>query len=119
MRNATVLRRGAAVEDRPEEVLSAKPHICFVAPYAWPVLARDPSLKIVGGAEVQQAILARVLRRAGYRVSMICLDYGQPERAEVDGITVHKVYKPDAGIPVLRFIHPRLTAVWRAMREVD
>jgi|SRR5882672_11339128 len=94
-------------------------HVCFVAPYAWPVLSQDPKLKVVGGAEVQQCILARLFVRSGYRVSMICCDYGQPDRAEVDGITVHKVFAPQAGLPVLRFLHPRLTLMWRALREVD
>jgi glycosyltransferase involved in cell wall biosynthesis len=98
---------------------ASRPHICFVAPYCWPVLAQDPKLKVVGGAEVQQCILARLLVRDGYRVSMICCDYGQPDRVEVDGITVHKVFAPDAGLPVLRFVHPRLTLMWRALREVD
>ena len=98
---------------------TARPHVCFVAPYCWPVLSQDPKLKMVGGAEVQQCILARLLVRDGYRVSMICCDYGQPDRAEVDGITVHKVFAPDAGLPVLRFLHPRLTLMWRALREVD
>ena len=98
---------------------AAKPHVCFVAPYCWPVLSQDPSLKIVGGAEVQQCVLARLFVRGGYRVSMICCDYGQPERAEIDGITVHKVFAPEAGLPVLRFVHPRLTSMWRALHAVD
>ena len=48
-----------------------RPHICFVAPLAWPVLAHAADIDVIGGAEVQQAILARSLARAGYRVSMI------------------------------------------------
>ena len=101
------------------ESVNGAAHICFVAPLAWPVFSRDPRLGVVGGAEVQQSILARVLARAGHRVSMICLDFGQPERVELDGVTVHKTYRPDAGIPGLRFVHPRITGMWRAMREVD
>ena len=109
----TGLGGAAAVRRRREEALS----FCFVAPYAWPVLARDASLGIVGGAEVQQCILARLLARHGVRVSMITLDFGQPPRAEVDGIVVHKTFRPHEGIPALRFVHPRLSATWRALGE--
>jgi glycosyltransferase involved in cell wall biosynthesis len=94
-------------------------HICFVAPHAWPVFSADPHIAEVGGAEVQQAILARLLGAHGYRVSMICLDYGQPDGTVIDGVTVHKAFRPHAGVPVLRFLYPRLTTMWRLLRNVD
>lgn len=97
----------------------AKPHVCFVAPTTWPVLARDPDIRLVGGAEVQQSMIAPALARRGYRVSMVCLDYGQPDPAVVEGVTVHKIHKPDEGLPVLRFLHPRLTSMWSALKRID
>src|SRR6266849_6801137 len=109
--------------DGPRPLLPAndlpRPHICFVAPNIWPVFSHDPDNQLIGGAEVQQSILARALVRVGYRVSMISLDFGQPQRVLLDGVMVHKAYRPNAGLRVLRFIHPRITTLWRAMRAVD
>jgi glycosyltransferase involved in cell wall biosynthesis len=95
------------------------PHICFVAPAAWPVLVAAREIEFVGGAEVQQTILARNLVRRGYRVSMICGDYGQPDRVTVDGITVIKSGSRISGLPVVRFFHPRLTGLWSALKAAD
>ncbi|HTM62004.1 MAG TPA: glycosyltransferase family 4 protein [Burkholderiales bacterium] len=112
------LRSGAPAQG-PRSFARRKPHICFVAPYAWPVLSRDPNIQVVGGAEVQQCVLARLLADNGYRVSMISFDYGQPSPALVDGVTVYKSFSENAGIPVLRFLHPRLTTMWKVLREVN
>ena len=112
------VRAGTAGRARPE-TLRARKHVCFVAPHAWPVLSRDPHLEVVGGAEVQQAILARLFAANGYRVSMIALDYGQPGVARVDGVTAYKAFAPRAGAPLLRFLHPRMTSMWRALRNAD
>ena len=121
MSAATLRQSGVPAQGRAGAVSASrrKPHICFVAPYAWPVFSRDPNIQVVGGAEVQQCVLARLLADNGYRVSMISFDYGQPSPVLVDGVTVYKSFREDAGIPVLRFLHPRLTTMWRVLREVD
>jgi glycosyltransferase involved in cell wall biosynthesis len=93
--------------------------VCFVAPLAWPVLSRDPGIPLVGGAEVQQAILARLFARHGHRVSMITLDFGQPDRTTVDGVRVHKAFSMKQGLPMVRFLHPRMTSMWRALEAAD
>ena len=119
MRTAALVREGVAQAERPEQVLPVKRHICFVAPNIWPVLSRDPGIKLVGGAEVQQSVLIRLLQRDGYRVSVVTLDFGQPDRALVEGVVVHKTFRPQDGIPVLRFLHPRLSSTWRALKDAD
>jgi len=95
------------------------PHICFVAQYAYPLLTGDYTEQILGGAELQQVTLARELASREYRVSMICLDFGQADGIEVDGITIHKTVRPNSGIPIFRFVHPRLTSLWSCLKRVD
>jgi len=93
--------------------------ICFVAPMAYPVLAQDRSLRFAGGAEVQQVGIATALARRGHRVSMICHDHGFPDGESIRGVRVFRMCGPSAGLPVVRFVHPRLTSLWSAMRRAD
>ena len=99
--------------------MAAKYRFCFVSPYGYAALARDPSLPFVGGAEVQQSFLAPELARRGHRVSMVTMDFGQRHGGDANGVTVLNSHDPDAGVPVLRFVHPRLTSTWSAMKEAD
>ncbi|HEX7686154.1 MAG TPA: glycosyltransferase family 4 protein [Burkholderiaceae bacterium] len=95
------------------------PHICFIAVHIYPVLVQGTGLGFVGGAEVQQAVQMRALRRAGYRISVLAKDDGQPDVVEVDGITIHKI-PSDAGrgLRGTRFLYPRLTDVVGLLRRV-
>jgi glycosyltransferase involved in cell wall biosynthesis len=96
-----------------------EPSICFVGLANLPVLAREYGQHGVGGAEVQQTLLAKALARRGYVVSMVVADYGQPDGASWEGVTTWRAYKFAAGLPLMRFIHPRWTAVWSALKRAD
>ena len=73
----------------------------------------------IGGESVQQTLLAKAFVDLGYDVSMVVTDLGQGDAEVIDGIRVYKSFRPDAGIPVLRFIHPRFTSLWQALKRAD
>ena len=95
------------------------PSICFVGLRNLPVLAREYGRHGAGGAELQQTLLARGLEHRGVTVSMVVADYGQPDGAAWDGIKTYKAARPEGGIPLLRFIHPRWTRLWAALKRAD
>ncbi len=93
--------------------------ICFLGLENLPVLAPEFNQHGIGGEQVQHTLLARALARRKHAVSMVVHDYGQADRACWNGITTYKTYREDAGIPIFRFIHPRWTSVWSALRRVN
>lgn len=95
------------------------PHICFVGLGNLPALMPEYGRFGFGGAELQQVLVAKALAKRGLKVSMVVADHGQPDQAGWDGVTTFKAYRPDAGIPVIRFIHPRWTGLWAALRRAD
>jgi glycosyltransferase involved in cell wall biosynthesis len=93
------------------------PSVCFVGLRNLPVLAREYGAHGAGGAEVQQTLLAKALVRQGLKVSMIVADYGQPDGASWQGVKTYKASGLEEGIPVVRFVHPRWTRLWSAMKR--
>jgi glycosyltransferase involved in cell wall biosynthesis len=91
--------------------------ICFVGIANLLVLAPEYRTHGIGGAELQQTLLAKALVRRGLKVSMIVADYGQADGSVWDGIVTHKAYRMDAGMRGLRLLHPRSTGVWSAMKR--
>lgn len=93
--------------------------ICFIGFDNLPMLAPEFEQYHLGGESVQQTLLARALARRGHDISMIVTDYGQPDAAMWDGIKVFKAYRRDAGVKMIRFIHPRWTGMWSALKRAD
>ena len=83
------------------------------------LLAPEYCGQLVGGEAVQHALLGRALARRGHDVSMVVADHGQADGARWEGIRVFGSYRLDAGLPVLRFIHPRWTGMWSALKRAD
>jgi glycosyltransferase involved in cell wall biosynthesis len=93
--------------------------VCFVGMSNLPVLAREYNQHPIGGEQVQHTLLARALAKRGYRVSMVTADYGQADASVWDGITVYKAFAFAEGLPVLRFVHPRWSKLWAALKRAD
>jgi glycosyltransferase involved in cell wall biosynthesis len=96
---------------------NAHTRICFVGLENLPVLSRQYNHHGIGGEQVQQTLLARAFVRRGMAVSMVVADYGQADGEVIDGITLIKAHGLTDGIPILRFIHPRLTKLWWALER--
>jgi hypothetical protein len=93
--------------------------ICFVGLDNLPVLAPEFEQHGIGGAQLQQSLLAKALVRRGFPVSMVVGDYGQQDGAVWNGVRTNKAYSAREGIPVVRFVYPRWTKLCAALRRAD
>ena len=93
--------------------------ICFVAHGVYPLLSKSCSVDRIGGAELQQVQIGKGLRNKGIDVSYVVFDHGQPDVENIDDLTLHKSFQEDEGIPVIRFLYPRLYKIWKALLRAD
>lgn len=93
--------------------------ICIVGLDDYPLFAGEQGTQRVGGESVQHLLLARAWRDLGLQVSVIVKDHGQGARRMIDGIELIAAHRHDAGVPVLRFVHPRLTRLLAALAAAD
>lgn len=105
-------RPGAAV-DRP-----GKARIAIVAHFAYGAFSGG-ARGHVGGVEFQTTMLARWLTSRGHDVVLITWDEGQEDGARIDGVELRAVCRSDAGLPGVRFVHPRWSSLIGALRRAD
>jgi glycosyltransferase involved in cell wall biosynthesis len=93
--------------------------ICFVGLDNYPILNSEYAKERFGGESVQQVLIAKALVDLGYEISTVVHNYGQKDGEVIDKIKVWTSYQPSGGIPIFRFIHPRITSVWKALKRAN
>jgi glycosyltransferase involved in cell wall biosynthesis len=93
--------------------------ICIVGLDSYGLLSGEGDLRYVGGESVQHVLLARAWRDLGYDVSITVFDDGQGDRRVVDGITTISAHRRNAGLPGLKFFHPRASKLFAALLAAD
>lgn len=93
--------------------------ICIVGLDDYAMLTGDTAYGAIGGESVQHVLLARAWRDLGLDVSIVVHDHGQGRVTEVEGLRAIAAFPKRGGARVLRFLHPRVTGLMRAMRDAD
>lgn len=91
--------------------------ICFVSPSAYPLLVPSAGGGWTGGAEAQLCTMGRKLSELGLDVHFIVGDWGQDDRVEVDGVTVHRAtFRYMGGSN--RYVLPDWWRIFRILRRI-
>jgi glycosyltransferase involved in cell wall biosynthesis len=73
----------------------------------------------IGGVERQTSFTARWFAARGHPTSLVTWGEGPSGDERVGDVQIIKLCPPDAGVPGLRFFHPRWTSLWRALGRAD
>jgi len=99
--------------------MSQSSDVCIVGLKCFDLLSGARVPRYLGGIEKQLVSLAKGLAARGWRVSFVTYDHGQPDGLDFDGIKVYGSFDPGQGLPGLRFVFPRMTKLWCAMKTAD
>jgi glycosyltransferase involved in cell wall biosynthesis len=86
--------------------------VAFLASHVYPLLAGRGDFPVIGGAEVQQHLLARELRAFGLEIRLVVEDLGQGPECTADGFVLH-------GYRFGRDKVAQARSLWRALRTAD
>ncbi len=95
-----------------------RPRLCLVSHAAYGAMTGGAGGHI-GGVERQTSFTARWFAARGYPTSLVTWGEGPVGDECVDGVRIIKVCSRDAGLPGLRFFHPRWTSLLAALRRAD
>ncbi|MEP7356421.1 MAG: glycosyltransferase family 4 protein, partial [Anaerolineales bacterium] len=86
--------------------------ICFVCGNIYPLLSNRADLPVIGGAEVQQYLIAQGLAQAGFDVSFVSEDFGQGAEKMAGDFRV-LAYQLSSNKLL------QAQTLWRALRQAD
>jgi len=93
--------------------------LCFVALHASALFDKTAVANTVGGAEVQQYMLAYELKNRGAEIKFIVKDDPHIREKKIDSFELVKAYNPSVGIRFIRGIYPQFIKLWRALDKAN
>ncbi len=92
--------------------------VCIISHNGYGAIAGG-KFGFVGGVERQTSLLARWMAERGHRVSFLTWDECGPSEEMIDGVRVIKICRENAGLPGLRFFHPKWSGLIGALKMAD
>ena len=93
--------------------------VCFVERHAASLFVSHGGNDEIGGAEIQQYLLAREFLARGMGASFVLGNDPRVDEGMQEGIELFKSYRADEGVRFLRFVYPRLPRLWSALDRAD